>query len=427
MTTDEAKCKPTVSGAVVDTNAATIALTGDENTLVRYCSNALCTISTTLNKSAGSIKAKTINNVAVSGNTLTIANVETGVFDFYAKDSREYFNSDKVVKALVEYIKLTCNASAQRTDPTSGNATLSIEGNYFNGNFGAASNSLTVKYREGTGEYIDVTPTTTGNRYTATVSLTGLDYTKAFNFEVVVSDKLNSVTKTLTIKKAIPVFDWGEEDFNFNVPVSLPRTHVMETYGKGGLNLNNSDVTGANAVYFNDAGNATREGLMFPRNDDTTMWDRFNVLNGRATVMKNCPMDGNILGAGTAYTLLDTETVADYIVEQGKKNKWTYRKWNSGIMECWASVQITTDVSNTWGNLYTSGAISATDLTYPYEFAELPYLTVSLMPFGVGGLIMAPGSTYSGNTQTGAFEIARGASTTNAKYLFAYHAIGRWK
>ena len=117
----------------------------------------------------------------------------------------------------------------------------------------------------------------------------------------------------------------------------------------------------------------------------------------------------------------------DYIVEQGTKSSWLYRKWNSGVMECWRRLQLTTNVSTAWGSLYSSGALSATNLTYPYAFVETPYLTVSLMPFGAGGLIMAPGNAYGSATQTGAFEITRGSSTTNASYLIAYHAIGRWK
>ena len=222
VTTDEAKCKPTVTGSVVDRNPATKLLTGDENILVRYCSKAGCTIGVTLNKNAGSIKAKTINNVSVTGDYRQIDGVEVGVFDFYAKDSREYFNSYKAINTLIPYVKLTCNATAQRTDPTSGNATLTVDGAYYNGSFGLADNSLTVKYRlVDSEEYTTVTPTITGNGYKATVSLSGLDYTKSFTFEVVVSDKLNSVTKTVTIQKGIPVFDWGEYDFNFNVPVTI--------------------------------------------------------------------------------------------------------------------------------------------------------------------------------------------------------------
>ena len=238
VTTDEAKCKPTVSGTVEDTNATTIALTGDKNILVRYCSTALCTITTTLNKSAGSIKSKTINNVAVSGNTRTIANVETGTFDFWAKDSREYPGSDKEVKTLVLYEKLTNNATVHRTEPTGGNATLTLEGNYFNGSFGAASNSLTVKYRQGNGSYVTVTPTITGNKYSATVALSGLEYTQSFTYEVVVSDKISTVTKTLTLQKGIPVFDWGEDDFAFNVPVKINGTLTI-----GGKTITEAQLT----------------------------------------------------------------------------------------------------------------------------------------------------------------------------------------
>lgn len=220
---DESKCKPTVTGAVVDTNQTTIALTGNANTtLVRFFSTASCTMSVTLNKSAGSITAKTINNVSVSGTTRTISNVETGTFDFYAKDSRGYYGEDKEVKTLIPYIKLTNDATAKRTDPTSGNATLTIGGAYYKGSFGATSNTLTVKYRQGTsGNYTTITPTISDNKYSATVSLTGLDYTKSFTYEVVVSDKLMTISKTITLQKGIPVFDWGEGDFRFNVPVVL--------------------------------------------------------------------------------------------------------------------------------------------------------------------------------------------------------------
>lgn len=230
VSTNESKCKPTVSGSVVDDNPTTAALTGNaDKYLVRYFSNAKCTMNATLNNSAGSFRTKTINNVSISGNTLTFNNVETGVFDFYAKDSREYHNSDKETKTLIQYIRLTVDATAQRTDPTSGNATITIKGNYFNGSFGAVSNSLTVKYRQGnSGNYTTVTPTITNNTYSVNVPLTGRDYTKSFNYEVVVSDKLSSITKTLTLQKGTPVFDWGENDFNFNVPVTIKGVNILE-------------------------------------------------------------------------------------------------------------------------------------------------------------------------------------------------------
>lgn len=232
VTTDEAKCKPTVSGTVVDINQTTVDLTGDANILVRYLSKASCTITATGNKSVGSITEKKINGTAVSSNVRDIPNVETGDFTFYAKDSRGYDNSIPVSKTLIKYVKLTNDASVQRDDPTSGKATLTIKGNYFNGSFGAESNALQVKYRltDIMDTAIVVTPTISGNTYSATVSLDGLDYTKSFTCNVWVADKAISygITKTLTIKKGIPVFDWGEEDFNFNVPVTIKGVNILE-------------------------------------------------------------------------------------------------------------------------------------------------------------------------------------------------------
>lgn len=117
----------------------------------------------------------------------------------------------------------------------------------------------------------------------------------------------------------------------------------------------------------------------------------------------------------------------DYIVEQGTRSSWLYRKWASGVMECWRRLQVTTNVSTAWGNLYSSGALSASNLTYPYAFTETPYLTATLMPFGSGGILMAPGNSYGSTTQTGTFEIARGSSGTSLQFLIAYHAVGKWK
>ena len=229
VTTNAEKCKPSVSGTVVDTEFETVRLTrASDKFLVRYHSKALCTISASTNKDAGSIKSKTINNTVVTGNTLEIPNVETGVFEFWAKDSREHPNSDKVTMTLIPYIKLTANVVGQRTDPTSGNATLTVEGNYYDGLFNEAENYLTVAYRQGDGAYIGAKPTISNNKYSVTIPLSGLEYTQAYSFEVVVHDELETVTKTVTIPKGIPVFDWGEEDFRFNVPVTINGVNILE-------------------------------------------------------------------------------------------------------------------------------------------------------------------------------------------------------
>lgn len=225
-TAAEANCKPTVSGTVVDSNDTTKSLTGDARKLVRYYSTALCTITATAKNSA-TISSKTIAGSSVSGNTRSIPNVESGDVALSATDSRGYSSSVTVKATMISYVKLTNNATGTRTDPTSGNATLNLKGNYYNGSFGAVNNTLEIKYRIAGGEYISVTPTISGNTYSASIPLTDLDYTQVYNYEVVVSDKLASVSKPITIGKGVPVFDWGERDMNINVPLKVPVTDVL--------------------------------------------------------------------------------------------------------------------------------------------------------------------------------------------------------
>lgn len=67
----------------------------------------------------------------------------------------------------------------------------------------------------------------------------------------------------------------------------------------------------------------------------------------------------------------------DYIVAEGTSGVWTYRKWNSGIAECWACVKPTKDEM-------VGGAVSEYDNKYyasykiqpPFQFAREPYCGV---------------------------------------------------
>lgn len=237
VTASKASCAPVVSGTVEDSNETTKALTGGAG-LVRYKSTALCTIAATAKNSA-TISQRKIGGVAVSGTTRSIAEVEAASVDFYALDSRGYATTAQVVYNLIPYVLLTCNPEGKRTDPTSGNAVLTIKGDYYNGSFGAADNTLSVKYRiqpEGGefGDYIDVEPSLDGNSYSATVDLSGLDYKLSHTIEIVVADAVESVTKTTPIGRGIPVFDWGKEDFRINVALRLAEGSYGDTLPETG-------------------------------------------------------------------------------------------------------------------------------------------------------------------------------------------------
>lgn len=213
-------CAPEVSGSVTDGNQQTLALTGDGSKLVRFHSAAQCAITATPKNSA-TIAQKTLSGMTIE-DILMVEGVETGSFTFTATDSRGYTTSAVVERELIPYVLLTANVSARRTDPTSGNAILTVTGNCYTGSFGAADNALQLRCRVDGGEYTELTPQMGENSYTAQCALMGLDYQSAHSVEVEVTDSLMALHKSVTVGKGIPVFDWGEEDFCFHVPVSLP-------------------------------------------------------------------------------------------------------------------------------------------------------------------------------------------------------------
>lgn len=61
--------------------------------------------------------------------------------------------------------------------------------------------------------------------------------------------------------------------------------------------------------------------------------------------------------------------VADFVTQTGTSGEWTYRKWNSGIAECWKTVSLTATPSTAWGSLYYASVAAQ---TFPFTFASAP-------------------------------------------------------
>ena len=119
-----------------------------------------------------------------------------------------------------------------------------------------------------------------------------------------------------------------------------------------------------------------------------------------------------------------TLSVADCVVEQGTSGSWTYRKWNSGIAECWCAVNdtVTYEVAAFGGYLYYTGAHS-----YPFNFISAP--TVSYNATFTSGYTAIIGD--QGTVETLNFGRVRILSNIGdlqgASVLVRIHAIGRWK
>ena len=282
-TVNESASKPTLNPTAVDSNATTTALTGDSSKFIKYYSNAAVTTGAQARNSATLTSQKiTCGAKSISSASGTINSVESGTFTFSATDSRGYPTTQTVNKTLIEYIKLTCslNAGAPTTD---GVATLKISGNYWDGTFGALANTLTVQYRYKTqggsyGSWTTVSATKSNNTYSATATISGLNYQTTYVFQARATDKLATKNTNEQTRRTTPVFDWGKNDFNVN-----------------------GDFT----------------------------------VNGATTITGATTVGGEI----NTQSLKINNTEIDYIVSQGTSGIWTYRKWNSGLAEYWGKEQ----------------------------------------------------------------------------------------
>lgn len=217
---------PTLNPTVTDVGTASTALTGDGNKIIKWYNYV------SVNSGAAVYKGATIakQTITCGGKVLnagsgSMSNVESATFVFSVTDSRGNTVSKTVTKTLIDYVHLTCNLKPEKPD-VSGNLTYTLSGNYFNGSFGKTNNSLVLQYRikEENGEFgawQTVTPTFSGNTYSYSGTITGLDYRTAYRMEAQAVDKIETAESLSYYLKSMPVFDWSENDFNFNVPVTI--------------------------------------------------------------------------------------------------------------------------------------------------------------------------------------------------------------
>lgn len=240
-------CAPTVNATCQDTNEKTLALTGNADALVRYASTASGSLSVAARNSA-SIKRITVagREVPLNATSYSITNVETNKVTVTATDSRGYSTTQTIEKTLVPYVQLTCNIlRANRPVPSSNEAQIEIAGQYFAGNFGAADNTLTLKYQNPSGDWVAVTPTidTAKNTYTASITVPDLDYRQAFSIPVQAEDKLFTATNTAQIMAGVPSFYWTKEFFQLNVPLRLNGENILsKVYPVGSIYMSISST-----------------------------------------------------------------------------------------------------------------------------------------------------------------------------------------
>lgn len=379
---NEEECKPTVYGAVTDVNATTVSLTGNAKTLIRYKSTASCKIVATA-KNGASISAQYVNGVSIPSGTVEIQNSEAVSFAFSATDSRGYSASALVEPTVIPYIPLTINPTFKRVSPTSNIITVEFYGNFFSGNFGASSNALKVKYRykeygtETWSAYVTISASSinipgdgTYNSNGAVTLGSNFDYRKSYDLEIVAQDGsgtavLSYVSSMAQVTRGEPVFDWSNTDFRVRETL---RTANVEPDGEMSIGTEEKPYS---TGYFNQ-----------------------------------------IYIGGNPVSVIE---------EEGTSGIWYYRKWSSGIAECYGTLSTFPDNCPGYNGF---------DVSLPFTFSNTSY-TVVVQPT-INGLLTSYHAIMDrdgNNSKTTTKFILSYDYTGSTSYSvhFDIHVFGRWK
>lgn len=114
--------------------------------------------------------------------------------------------------------------------------------------------------------------------------------------------------------------------------------------------------------------------------------------------------------------IITTIECKDYVVEQGTN----YRKWNSGIAECWIRTSKNVALNNAYGSLY-QGTWS---WTFPITFTEAPTVVCSQFQWGTGA---SWGTAPSASATTASLRGIDVLSRASGACEISAYAIGKWK
>lgn len=354
--------KPTLTVDAVDTNATTKALTGDAHKYIRYYSNVVASAT------GGAVKGASITSTTGAG---TFNNVNQDSFTFKTTDSRGNSTEKTFTGTLIPYVYLTANFKPKIS--VDGDVTILVKGNYFNGSFGAVANTLTLQYRykrsgDAYTDWIGYTPEISGNEHSTSIEFTlpNFDYKDNYDFQVQVIDKLATVTPSAYTTNALPVFDWGPNDFNFNVPVAI-----------------NGDLVVNGVISQHDV----------PVVDD------------------NPPTDW-VVEVGTT--------------SMGSNGTWRWRKWASGKAECYGCRNYgNMGVSTAWGVLFRSEVFNQ-DLPAGLFIDTPEVIDITFRNSNFGAWIAKHETSAPSESNSGSFIVIRPASATLSQAYISFNVIGRW-
>ncbi len=114
---------------------------------------------------------------------------------------------------------------------------------------------------------------------------------------------------------------------------------------------------------------------------------------------------------------------ADYVIAQGTSGIWKYRKWNSGVYECFGTQteSIAVNISSPGYGGYRTNALSIP--AFPITFAVAPTVTATVGSGSQGSWVNNVQPTTTG----GSYYLSSGGSLSASNRNIQFQVMGRWK
>lgn len=167
----------------------------------------------------------------------------------------------------------------------------------------------------------------------------------------------------------------------------------------------------------------------------TTLSEKLNYLFLGNTDELNALTDkaNTLLKAQEENTYLSSGTVKDFVVKNGTSGIWTYRKWKSGIAECWGTASFIVHFEN--AGIYYAYPSASESPTLPFPFYDdvngnPPVVSASCSwnyVNWVNGFIEPVADGEDAYTKCGWLYFGANANGNGENRNIYLHVIGRWK
>lgn len=292
-----------------------------------------------------------------------------------------------------------------------------------------------------------VTNTITSSSYTisGTTTFTGIPTDSTFNATASFADSYTTITKQATLPTVAVTMDFHHSGTGIAMGKVSEKANLLDVAwplkacgfkSSRGTRVKSADISPEEmylgTMEFYLASSAMTSGKPSPVDGKTNPdgfilhlhWD--NTLGYDSQIfMENTK--GTLLTRGCKAgvwnpwkRMLDTDLCKDYVVEQGESGGWIFRKWNSGVAECF--------IRHTF-KPYASGDNDVT-IAYPLTFTTNPTVNATLELNGTiapGGVIACNAAGNTPNFETQCNLCVRGVTSTVYNIVLDVRVIGKWK